>query len=50
MPSAEPTDSPRKHPRHSVCSSEAMGWLLIALGLLVLTLIRYQHHIHWSLR
>jgi hypothetical protein len=50
MPSAAPTDSPRKHPRHSVYSSQAIGLLLIAFGLLVLTLIRYWHHIHWSLR
>jgi hypothetical protein len=50
MPSAEPTDSPRKHPGHSVYFSEAIGSLPIALGLLVLTLIRYWHHIHGSLR
>jgi hypothetical protein len=49
MPSAEPTDSPPKHPRHSVYSSQAIGLLLIAFGLPVLTLIRYWHHIHRSL-
>jgi hypothetical protein len=50
MPSAEPTDSPRKPPRVSVYGSEAIGLLLIAWGLLVLTLIRYWRHTHWSLR
>lgn len=50
MPSAEPTDSPRKHPRHSLYPEEAIGLLAIALGLLVLTPIRYRHHIHGSLR
>jgi hypothetical protein len=39
-----------KHPRHSVYATEASGLLLIAFLLLVFTLIRYWHAIHWSLR
>jgi len=39
-----------KHHRHAVYASEATGLLLIAFLLLVLTLIRYWHDIHWSLR
>jgi hypothetical protein len=50
MPSAQPTDSPRKHPRHSVYSSQATGLLLIAFRLPVRTLIGYWQHIHRSLR
>jgi hypothetical protein len=38
-----------KH-RHAVYASETTGLLLIALLLLVLTVIRYWHDIHWSLR
>jgi len=39
-----------KHPRHAIYATEASGLLLIAFLLLVLTLIRYWHAIHWSLR
>ncbi|HZC21695.1 MAG TPA: hypothetical protein VE866_00015 [Candidatus Binatia bacterium] len=39
-----------KHHRHAVYASETTGLLLIAFVLLVLTLIRYWHEIHWSLR
>jgi hypothetical protein len=42
-------ESPSKH-HHAVYASETTGLLLIALVLLVLTLIRYWHDIHWSLR
>jgi hypothetical protein len=45
--------SPRddhKHHRHAVYVAEATGLLLIAFLLLVLTLVRYWHDIHWSLR
>ena len=51
MPSPEPqTDSSPKHHRHAVYAAEATGLLLIAFLLLVLTLVRYWHDIHWSLR
>jgi len=39
-----------KHHRHAIYASEATGLLLIALMLLVLTLVRYWHELHWSLR
>jgi len=43
-------DSPPRHHRHAVYASEAAGLLLIASLLLALSLIRYWHYIHWSLR
>lgn len=45
-----PQDSAHKHHRHAVYASETTGLLLIALVLLILTLVRYWHEIHWSLR
>ena len=39
-----------KHQRHAVYASETSGLLMIALVLLVLTLVRYWHEIHRSLR
>jgi hypothetical protein len=45
-----PKDSPEARNRHAVYASEATGLLPIASLLLALTLIRYWHHIHWSLR
>jgi hypothetical protein len=39
-----------KHRRQAVYASETIGLLLIAAFLLILTLIRYWHYIHWSLR
>lgn len=50
VPSAEPQIDSHKHRRDAVHASEATGRLLIAFLLLVLTLVRYWHHIHWSLR
>ncbi|HYM74418.1 MAG TPA: hypothetical protein VE377_00445 [Candidatus Dormibacteraeota bacterium] len=51
MTAPEPQDeSAHKHHRHAVYASETTGLLLIAFVLLVLTLIRYWHDIHWSLR
>jgi hypothetical protein len=47
---ARQDDSRAKHHRHVVYASETTGLLLIAFLLLVLTLIRYWHDIHWSLR
>jgi hypothetical protein len=48
VPSPEPKDA--KTHRQAVYASETVGLLLIAALLLVLTLIRYWHYIHWSLR
>ena len=39
-----------KHRRHAVYASETTGLLLIAFLLLALTLLRYWHELHWSLR
>ena len=50
VPSPEALRDAHKERRHAVYASEATGLLLIALLLLVLTLVRYWHHIHWSLR
>jgi hypothetical protein len=44
-----PSPDDHKHHRHAVYASETTGLLLIALVLLVLTLVRYWHDIHWSL-
>jgi hypothetical protein len=43
-------DLPHKHQRHAIYAEETSGLLLIAFLLLVLTLIRYWHAIHWSVR
>ena len=43
-------ESEHRHHRHAVYASETTGLLMIALVLLVLTLVRYWHEIHWSLR
>jgi hypothetical protein len=48
-PQSEP-EAAHKHHRHAVYASETCGLLMIALVLLVLTLVRYWHEIHWSLR
>lgn len=45
-----PSKDDHKHHRHAVYASETTGLLLIAFLLLVLTLVRYWHDIHWSLR
>lgn len=50
VPSPERQDDSHKHHRHAVYASETTGLLLIAFLLLVLTLLRYWHDIHWSLR
>ena len=49
VPDTAPQDD-HKHPRHAVYTSEPAGLLLIAFLLLILTLVRYGHEIHWSLR
>jgi hypothetical protein len=42
--------SGRKHRWRAIYARETSGLLLIAFLLLVLTLIRYWHAIHWSMR
>jgi len=41
--------SAAKHLRHHIYATETAGLLLVAILLLVLTLIRYWHSIHWSI-
>jgi hypothetical protein len=43
-------DSAHEHRRHAAYATETSGLLLIAFLLLVLTLVRYWHVIHWSVR
>jgi hypothetical protein len=43
-------DTAHKHRRHAIYATETSGLLLIAFLLLVLTLVRYWHAIHWSVR
>jgi hypothetical protein len=43
-------NSGHRHRRHAIYATETSGLLLIALLLLVLTVIRYWHAIHWSMR
>jgi hypothetical protein len=55
VPTTDPeNDSARidsaRHHRHAVYASETTGLLLIAGVLLILTLVRFWHEIHWSLR
>jgi hypothetical protein len=49
VPETSPQDD-HKHNRHAAYASETTGLLLIAVMLLILTLVRYWHGIHWSLR
>ena len=44
------SDSASRHHRHAIYATETSGLLLIALLLLALTVVRYWHAIHWSLR
>ena len=48
--SEQQNDSDHRHQRHAIYATETAGLLLIAFLLLVLTVIRYWHAIHWSWR
>jgi hypothetical protein len=48
-PAPQHEDDPKPRGRE-VYAAETTGLLVIVVLLLVLTLIRYWHHIHWSLR
>ena len=50
VPTAEQKAADLRQRKHAVYASETTGLLLIALVLLILTLVRYWHDIHWSLR
>jgi len=43
-------DHAHKPHRHAIYATETTGLLLVAFLLLVLTLVRYWHAIHWSWR
>jgi hypothetical protein len=40
----------RKRQRHPIYATETAGLMLIAFLILAITLVRYWHTIHWSLR
>jgi len=40
----------RRHSAPQVYTTETTGLLVIALLILILTLARYWHFVHWSLR
>ena len=48
--SADEHDPDHEHRRHAAYATETFGLLLIAFLLLVLTVVRYWHVIHWSVR
>jgi hypothetical protein len=51
MPQARRTpDSDHEHRRHAAYATETTGLLLVALLVLALTVVRYWHVIHWSVR
>jgi hypothetical protein len=43
-------DTRHKRRRHAIYATETSGLLVVAFLLLVLTVIRYWHAIHWSMR
>jgi hypothetical protein len=55
VPAAEPKRQPERtpterHPLREVYTLETTGLLVIAALILILTLIRYWHHISWGAR
>jgi len=49
-PQRQPESSRHKHPVPEVYTLETTGLLVIAALILILTLLRYWHHIPWSIR
>jgi len=43
-------DSPHRHRRGAIYAAETSGLLFIAFLIIVLTVVRYWHAIHWSVR
>jgi hypothetical protein len=50
QPDPSEHSSPRHHHTPQIYTLEATGLLVIAALILVLTLVRYWHHIAWSAR
>lgn len=50
LKSASQKESEHREQRRALYASEATGLLLIAFLLLILTVIRYWHAIHWNWR
>ncbi|MFZ0807299.1 MAG: hypothetical protein WAN03_13980 [Candidatus Sulfotelmatobacter sp.] len=51
MPATQPQNESSEEPRRrNVYASETVGLVVIALILLILTLVRYWHNVHWSWR
>ena len=51
VPELDPQrDHSEKHRRHAIYATETTGLLLIAFLLLILTVLRYWHDIHWRMR
>ena len=48
--SEQHNENDRRHHRHAIYATETAGLLLIAFLLLAITIIRYWHAMHWSLR
>jgi hypothetical protein len=46
---SDPNRQPQ-HQRHPIYATETAGLLLIAFLVLVITVARYWHAIHWSMR
>jgi hypothetical protein len=50
VPAIEPHhEASGKRRHHAIYATETAGLLLIAFLLLVLTVVRYWHDIHWSI-
>lgn len=51
VPATQPQNESSEEPRRrNVYASETVGLVVIALVLLILTLVRYWHNVHWSWR
>ena len=48
--SPQPRPDTPQHPRPHIYTMEAAGLLVIAALIMIITLVRYWHHIPWSAR
>jgi hypothetical protein len=49
LPQSQKDAGDKRH-RHAIYATETSGLLLIVLIVLIVTVIRYWHAIHWSMR